>query len=117
MGTRCTISIKDEQGTQGVYCHWDGDPEHMMPILTQHYGTEEQVRALLALGDLSSLGERLAPEEGERHTFDRPLKGVTVAYHRDRGCEPLTEATSAKPPAGHYHYIFHCAKAQWVCAD
>lgn len=62
-----------------------------MPILTEHYNTAEKLKALLALGDISILGERLAPDADEPHSFEKPAEGVTVAYHRDRG-EPLEKA-------------------------
>ena len=86
MSTNSRIGILHRDGTtETISCHWDGYPEHQMPILTGHYDTAEKVRALLALGDISSIGERLAPDENELHSFNKPADGVTVAYHRDRG--------------------------------
>jgi hypothetical protein len=54
-------------------------------ILGGFYKTEERVKALIALGALSQLGQKLKPEPGTPHTFHEPQKGVTIAYHRDRG--------------------------------
>jgi hypothetical protein len=54
-------------------------------MLQQYYNTQEKVEALIALGSLSSLSERLAPAADEKHTWKKPVAGVTVAYHRDRG--------------------------------
>ncbi len=71
----------------GIYCHWDGYPSYNGRMLVKHYNTPQSVDALLALGDLSSLGPRLAPKKGQKHTFDTPADGVCVAYHRDRGEE------------------------------
>ena len=59
-------------------------------ILVNHYKDVEKIRQLLALGGISSLRERVAPNECETHTFDKPLKDVTIAYHRDRG-EPFND--------------------------
>ena len=41
MSTNSRIGILHEDGTtETIYCHWDGYPEHQMPILTEHYNTE-----------------------------------------------------------------------------
>jgi len=61
MATRSTISIRNEDDTvTSIYCHWDGYIDHNGRILVENYKTEEEVRALLALGNLSSLGIDLA---------------------------------------------------------
>jgi hypothetical protein len=76
MSTRSYISRLNADGTvTGVYCHFDGYPEGVGEVLHNNYTTPDQVRALLELGDLSSLGD----------TIDE-----TIAYHRDRG-EALQE--------------------------
>lgn len=108
MSTRSRIGILHADGTtETIYCHSDGYPEHQMPILTGHYETAEKVGALLALGDLSILKERIAPAEDESHgfAFDERAKDVTVAYHRDRG-EPLQSAQ--------HHSSIHALKdSEW----
>lgn len=96
MSTNSRVGILHQDGaTETIYCHWDGYPEHQMPILTEHYNTAEKVKALLALGDISILGERLAPDADEPHSFEKPADGVTVAYHRDRK-EPMQPAVTHK---------------------
>ena len=85
MGTRSGIIAKIGNSYQGIYCHWDGYPEGVGATLKQHYTDPEKIAALIALGDISSLRERVAPEQGESHTFQTPAKGVTIAYGRDRG--------------------------------
>lgn len=86
MSTRSAIGIKNEKGQiKAVYCHNDGYPEHNGRILVSHYNTIEKVKELLALGDLSSLGERVNPNKYEEHSFDNRVRDITVAYHRDRG--------------------------------
>ena len=85
MSTKSRIGILHEDGTtETVYCHWDGNPEHQMPILTGHYNSIEKVEELIDLGALSYLGEQIAPTEDA-------AADVTIAYHRDKG-EPLTES-------------------------
>lgn len=88
MSTRSHIGIKNEDGTvTSIYCHFDGYPQHHGPILVGHYSTEEKVRTLIALGDLSQLGEEI----GTPHPFDECPKGTCNFYGRDRG-EQGTEA-------------------------
>lgn len=55
---------------RAIYVHHDAYVAEVGAILGGWYETPEKVEALLALGDLSSLGATLAD---------------TVAYHRDRG--------------------------------
>ena len=71
-------------------------------MLLNHHNTEEKVKELIELGDLSCLYENLKPlseapvrsfwGEGQHptikesdHSFDNAQKDVTVPYHRDRG--------------------------------
>jgi hypothetical protein len=82
MGTRSTIAIANEDGTvTGIYVHWDGYLSNNGRILQENYTTEEQVRELIALGDLSSLGETV----GTKHDFNNAPDGECNAYGRDRG--------------------------------
>ena len=82
MGTRSTIAIQNANGTvTGIYCHWDGYIEHNGKILAENYTTEAKVRELIALGDLSSLGDTV----GVKTDFEDAAKGQCVAYGRDRG--------------------------------
>lgn len=100
MSTRSLIAVRQQDKTiKAVYCHFDGYPSCVGSILFNHYNSEEKANELVALGNLSSLGEKPAPEKefdkpsrswwksGEpvRHSYETPQDGVTVAYHRDRG--------------------------------
>ena len=105
MATRSTIALLRDNGTVAkVYCHWDGYLEHNGELLVKHYNTPEKIEALLAHGDISSLGEVV----GEKHPFDTYDKSKlstedlaladraedeawTKYYGRDRG-ETGTEA-------------------------
>ena len=77
-----------------VYLHY-GDPLEYAPILLENYQTEAQIRELLQLGDLSSVG----PIVGDRVDFDTAVYPnrfhliQCLAYHRDRNnpweyCQP-----------------------------
>lgn len=87
MGTRSRIGLQTGNGAvYSIYCHWDGYPSHNGRILMEHYATEERVRALLELGNLSVLDARLDPDPGHEHSVDgQRQRGVCLAYGRDRG--------------------------------
>jgi hypothetical protein len=88
MATRATIAVEHVDGTiDQIYCHWDGYPDWTGKLLEEHYDTLEKVEELVALGDLSSLGETI----GTKHDFDARPKGECNFYGRDRGesdCRP-----------------------------
>lgn len=91
MGTRSRIAIENKDGTiESIYCHWDGYPSNNGKILKEHYTTEEKIRELINLGDLSSLG----PEIGEQHPFDSRDDTVCTAYGRDRGEDEVDKVVS-----------------------
>ena len=110
MATRSTIALEYADGTVGqVYCHWDGYLSNNGQILLNHYKDPFKVRALLDLGDLSSLGDGL----GEQPDFnDAANVNDCTFYGRDRG-ETGTEARSYKSYADYrenaqfeeYNYI------------
>ncbi len=85
MSTHSNISIKTEKGYETIYCHHNGYPSYMYPMLRDWYGTEERVKALIAFGDASSIDKRLVPSQNSEHSFDHPEDDVCVFYHRDRG--------------------------------
>ena len=88
MATSSRIGILRKDGTtETIYCHSDGYPEHHEPILKTYYNSIDKVKALIALGDISVLAPRIAPNEGEVHNFDNPVDDIVIAYHRDRGEE------------------------------
>jgi hypothetical protein len=85
MATRSNIGIVNDDGSvTGIYCHWDGYPEHNGKLLLKYYNTSGIVCELMDLGDLSSLNKNLYCEDNN-HSFDNPAPGVCVAYGRDRG--------------------------------
>lgn len=78
MATRSTIAIQREDGTVAqVYCHWDGYLENNGDILIKYYDTADKVEALLAHGDISSLGEQV----GVEHPFGFSEAGISPAEH------------------------------------
>ena len=111
MATRSTISLIHEDGSViGIYCHWDGYPEHNGEILNKSYTDNKSVLKLIGLGQLSILGNHIEPT-GEDHSFENAEDDVCVAYHRDRG-EDLNIYTSKSKKeflenyAEEYNYFF-----------
>ena len=109
MATRSHIGILNQDGTVDyIYCHFDGYLEHNGSILNEHYTTEGQVRELIGLGDISSLGKEI----GEKQDFNaRANKDWCLVYGRDRG-EDGTEANKCsyvdytKEHFEEYTYLF-----------
>ena len=64
MSTRCMIGKLYENGTvRAVYCHHDGYPSYVGDKLFNHYQDDKKIEKLLALGNMSSLGN--IPEHRE----------------------------------------------------
>lgn len=91
MSTRSIIAKQiGEDQYLTIFCHYDGYPDDNGATLVKHYNTPERVDALLALGDLEVLCEKIEPTPQTPHTADAPQPGVTVAMRRDMelsGCE------------------------------
>ena len=123
MGTRSVIGVMHGDVCKSVYCHWDGYLDHNGRILLNHYDSAK-ANHLVALGDISSLDVNVEIPEGESHSFQVPLKGVTTFYGRDRS-ETGTEyrvthdfESFMKRVDGcgaEYYYIMK--DGQWYCGD
>ena len=86
MATRSSIAVKHGNNIKAIYCHWDGYLEHNGAILLERYNSAK-ANNLVALGNISSLGNNIEPPEGAGHSFDAPHDETTVFYRRDRGEE------------------------------
>lgn len=120
MATRSRIGIENPDGTvTSIYCHNNGNPFHNGRVLKEHYAQPEKVKALIALGDISSLDEQVECPEG--HSFSNRVKGYTVAYHRDRG-EDFRQESSPSVDAftrgdiERFGYLF-TQQCGWICID
>lgn len=115
MATRSTISMQRSDGSVAqIYCHWDGYPSHNGRILLKHYNRAELVEQLIALGDLSSLGDRI----GSQHDFDHAPEGECNAYGRDRGesdCEARVYGSYRQIQRVSYNYLW--SDGQWWLID
>lgn len=77
MGTRSKIGVKTFKGILSAYCHWDGHPESMAPILKVKYNTQGLAEALISGGSMSTV-ECDQDWEGNKRV-PQPL------YHSERG--------------------------------
>lgn len=106
MATRSNIGIRERDGVVWtIYSHWDGYPQYVGRVLLTHYTTEQAVRDLLALGDISEL---------------HPTLDAVVAYHRDRGeekAEPRTYAPDTFSLAEQYAYVWDVSEGRWYWCD
>lgn len=114
MSTHAAIIVPHpEGGWQGIYVHSDGYLEHTGRLIARHYQDGDSARAIVALGDLSALGERLEPKGP--HSYFKPEPGTTVAYHRDRGEDlvirkgPTVEHLVAQFEANGHIYVWNGA--------
>lgn len=96
MSTRSWISIfnKDKKQIEVIYCHFDGYLDGVGSELLANYRSNKKVKSLIALGDISCLERKVAPNNKKPHSFEGRYKGkayyqtdVCIAYHRDRGEE------------------------------
>jgi hypothetical protein len=120
MGTRSRIAVRNPDNTYAsIYCHWDGYPTGVGQTLKDHYTTPEKVAQLIALGNISSLGEEI----GEKHAFGAG-GNATTAYGRDRGETEQEAVTSAdidelrqltQDSGGEWLYVF--TGHGWQCAQ
>lgn len=85
MATNAFIGFKENNSITYIYNHSDGYLEYLGKMLIEHYNSEKQAKALVNLGDVSVVKEKISPEEGTIHTFDNRQEGVSVFYSRDRG--------------------------------
>ena len=77
MSTNSTITVRvSETQRLSIYCHWDGYPTGVGAILKEHYNNTDKLKELMALGDLSSLGETL--EESVFYGRDRGETNISV---------------------------------------
>ena len=120
MSTRSYIGyLNDDGSVTGIYCHFDGYLEGVGRTLYNHYTTDEKVKALVALGGISVLGERLEFKQDPKYSpkeYITPENGYTMAYARDWG-EQLEIEHFSKPkqfePDGMIEYSYLWVNNHW----
>ncbi len=121
MSTRCLIAVEDADKTlRSIYVHFDGYPDGAGLTLITHYTTKERIEALLALGPLSGLGDKLSNDDPEPNARD-----VCAAYHRDYGedyqkpnvWQNSTEILAKANKRFWVEYVYLFRGGQWYVAD
>lgn len=133
MSTRSRIGIENQETGKvwSVYCHYDGYLEGVGQTLIDHYKDREKVDELIALGDLSALGEEI----GVKHDFDygskldagsaehSRLRRMVLAYGRDRGENSPTaedadaEAYIARATEGWEEFAYLYRQGVWFVRE
>jgi len=120
MATRSLIGKLNSDNTVSyIYCHYDGYPEHNGVILQEHYDTPFKVDQLLALGDLSVLGEVIG-EKQDFNNYSTRNNNWCLAYGRDRGERGVKMSTVSRDEFfGDNEYIdylyLYNNKFEWEC--
>lgn len=121
MSTNAFIGIRENNSITYIYNHSDGYLEYLGRMLLEHYNSEEKAKALVELGDVSVVKEKLAPAEGTVHSFDydKRQEGVSVFYGRDRGEEweyikPVTIQGTAFDEHQYYNYLYDVEEGRWL---
>ena len=121
MSTNAFIGIRENNSITYIYNHSDGYLEYLGRMLLEHYNSEEKAKALVELGDVSILKEKLAPAEGTVHNFDydKRQEGVSVFYGRDRGedwenIKPVTIQNTVFDEHQYYNYLYDVEEGRWL---
>ena len=133
MATRSAIGYVLPNGQiKASYCHWDGYPEHQLPILNEHYTSLAAVRGLVDPGSMSQLrtrqtwgasvlkdenGDFLRHDDGELRYDVEQQPGPLYHHQRGDGMEPIT----SNYPANcwdelmdiEHLYVFHPEHGYW----
>ena len=108
MSTRSNIGILRENGSvEMIYCHHDGYPEGVGATLVKHYTTLAKAEALLALGNLSSLGDEI--ETCCAYARDRAEKHYAAVIH--------PSVTAARASMQRYLYLWEVKSETWLMTD
>lgn len=121
MSTNAFIGIRENKSITYIYNHSDGYVEYLGRMLLEHYNSEEKAKALVELGDVSVVKEKLAPAEGTVHNFDydKRQEGVSVFYGRDRGedwesIKPVTIQNTVFDEHSYYNYLYDVEEGHWL---
>lgn len=108
MSTRCLIGRKvDNNKVEYIYCHYDGYLEGVGETLKNHYTTEDKIDKLMALGDLSALGE-VAESNPDQWNYNKVNYTLCAAY-KDRGEEDVESKTATEE-----EYIKELEDNTWI---
>jgi hypothetical protein len=120
MSTNSGIALRSGDTYQTIYCHWDGYPEYMYPMLRDNYNSLELAAKLISYGDASSIEKKLEPDPSLPHSFDnyQCQDDVCVFYHRDRGdswerCQPACYTLKELFSQSAFEYVYIFEDGEW----
>lgn len=118
MSTNAGIALRSGETFQTIYCHWDGYPSYMLPMLRENYNSVELASMLISMGDASSINMLIGPNPNKPHDFMNPQEDVCVFYHRDRGdswlrCQPSCYNWKELFSQSAFEYIYIFEDEQW----
>ena len=118
MSTNSGIALKQGDTYITIYCHWDGHPKTMLPILREHYNSFDLANMLISMGDASSINRLIGPNPNKPHDFMNPQEDVCVLYHRDRGddwlsCRPVCYTRQELFRQQNFEYVHVFEDGQW----
>lgn len=116
MATRSFIALKHSDNTfSGVYCHWDGYPEHNGKVLRDEYADRTKIVDLIDGGGISSLKTD--------SDWDRNPMPAGVLYYADRGeqhdpqhFESVVDLEDTARDMG-CEYLYVYDENKWTCED
>ena len=119
MATRSLIGKVNSDGTiTDIYCHYDGYPQHNGVVLQEHYASPIKVDQLLALGNLSVLGEEIGEQQDFNNRSTQNEKWC-LAYGRDRrepNQQAITHTREQFFNTGHgVDYLYLYNNNEWEC--
>jgi len=108
MSTRCIIGIQNKDGSvESVYCHHDGYLKSGVgETLYLHYNTEEKVRELMKLGDMSALDANLKDCDTYQKRGE-PKEHTRSVIHKD-----VNDFAEYQSDA-EYRYLFDTEVGDW----
>ena len=119
-GTRWLVGIEAPNGQiVSTYGHWDGYPEWAGKYLKRFYNNPMKVKQLLKLGQQGTSSIDKSMKGGKDHSFDKPKKGETVFYGRDRGEKSNATSKWKNRDVVKFHsgeefaYIFNMKDKKW----
>jgi hypothetical protein len=121
MSTNAFIGIRENGSISYIYNHSDGYLEYLGRMLLEHYNSEEKAKALVALGGVSIVKEKLDPAEGTVHSFNvgERQDGVSVFYGRDKNedwecIKPITIQNTVFDEHQYYNYLYDVEEGRWL---
>jgi hypothetical protein len=112
-GTNSQVGKIDKNGKiTSVYVHYDGYPEHMVPMIKNY--DKKGVDRLVKLGKsgISYLDKKI----GKKQDFNNPTRGTTLFYGRDRGQnnDMTTTWSNAADVKGYFKEVVNDGGAEYV---